>query len=456
MTADVLTARFQFAFTIMFHYLFPVLTMGLGVLIALMKSLQALGGESSYGDAARFWARIFAITFAAGVVTGIPMEFQFGTNWAQFSRYAGGVVGQTLFMEGVFAFFAESAFLGLFLFGEHRLRPMLHWLSSVMVALGAVASGFFIVATDAWMQHPVGYQIVDGRAELASLRALLDNPFLHWQFPHVINGSLVTASMVMAGVGAWFLLARRREAIGRVSVRVGVFAGLIFSLTAVALTGAKQGEAIVRYQPMKMAAMEGLFETQDGAPLAIIGMPDTARRTLMDPVYLPRLLSYLAYGDLRARVAGLDAYPTDLQPPMELVYYAYHIMVGLGTIFVAVLAAAAWLQWRGTLVARRGMLWILMLAAPLPYIANQAGWMVAEVGRQPWIVYGLLRTETGISANVTAGMTWFTLLGFMGLYLMVGLLYLFLFLHIVSDTSDDLDDARDPGAAHRPTAETMS
>jgi cytochrome d ubiquinol oxidase subunit I len=238
-----------------------------------------------------------------------------------------------------------------------------------------------------------------------------------------------------------------------VSVRVGVFAGLIFSLAAVALTGAKQGEAIVRYQPLKMAAMEGLFETQEGAPLAIIGMPDTARRTLMDPIYVPRALSYLAYGDFRARVVGLDAYPQDLRPPVELVYYAYHIMVGLGTIFSVIFAAAAWLEWRGTLDARRGMLWVLMLAAPLPYIANQAGWMVAEVGRQPWIVYGLLRTEAGISGNVTAGMTWFTLLGFMGLYLVIGLLYLFLFLHIVTGTSDDPDYAPDRGEAHQPAAE---
>jgi cytochrome bd ubiquinol oxidase subunit I len=442
MTADASIARFQFAFTIMFHYLFQVLTMGLGVLIAVMKSLQLYSGARMYGDAARFWARIFAITFAAGVVTGIPMEFEFGTNWAQFSRYSGGVVGQTLFMEGVFAFFAESTFLGLFLFGGQRLRPAMHWLSSVMVALGAVASGYFIVATDAWMQHPVGYQIVNGRAELTSLWALLTNPYVRWQFPHVISGSLVTASMVVAGVGAWCLLARRHEAIGRVSVRVGVVAGLVFSLTSVVPTGAKQGEAVVRYQPIKMAAMEGLFETENGAPLAIIGMPDTHRRTLMDPIYIPRALSYLAYGDFRARVVGLDAYPQELQPPVELVYYAYHIMVGLGTIFSAIFAAAAWLLWRGTLVARRGMLWILMLAAPLPYIANQAGWIVAEVGRQPWVVYGLLRTDEGVSTNVTAGMTWFTLLGFMGLYLVVGLLYLFLFLRIVSNPGDDQEHPR--------------
>ncbi|MGE5242782.1 MAG: cytochrome ubiquinol oxidase subunit I [Betaproteobacteria bacterium] len=432
MTAMVAAARFQFAFTIMFHYLFPVLTMGLGVLIAVLKTMQIVAGSRDAGDAARFWARIFAITFAAGVVTGIPMEFQFGTNWAQFSRYAGGVVGQTLFMEGVFAFFAESTFLGLFLFGERRVRPGLHWLSAVMVALGAVASGFFIVATDAWMQHPVGYEIVGGRAQLTSLWQLVTNPYVRWQYPHVIVGSITTASMVMAGIGAWYLLARRDQAIGRESLRVGVVVGLLSSMVSLFPTGAKLGEQLVEYQPIKMAAMEGLYETREGAPLAIIGMPDSERRTLTDPIYVPRALSYLAYGDLRARVAGLDQFPEELHPPVELVYYAYHIMVGLGTIFIAILAVAALMLSRRRLFVSRGMLWLLMLAMPFPYIANQAGWIVGEVGRQPWVVYGLQKTADAVSTNVSAGMTWFTLLGFMGLYLLIGLLYVFLFLNIVA------------------------
>jgi cytochrome d ubiquinol oxidase subunit I len=429
---DVLSAgRVQFGFTIVFHYLFPVLTMGLGVLIAVLKTLQMIRHDERYGIAARFWAKIFAITFATGVVTGIPMEFQFGTNWARFSHYSGGVIGQTLFMEGVFAFFAESSFLGVFLFGEHRVRPGVHWLASVMVAFGAVVSGFFIVATNAWMQHPVGYQIVQGRAELTSLVELLTNPYARWQYPHVISGSLITASMVMAGVGAYYLLARRFEELGRTSVRVGVVAGLVFSLTSLFPTGAKHGENIARFQPIKMAAMEGLFETQEGAPLAIIGMPDTEKRTLMDPVYVPRLLSYLAYGDFRARVIGLNDYPADLHPPVELTYYAYHIMVGLGTIFIAIMATGAYLLWRRRAYATRGYLWVLMLAVPFPYIANQAGWMVAEVGRQPWIAYGLQRTVEATSTNVSEGMTVFTLLGFMGLYALVGLFYVLLCVRII-------------------------
>ncbi|HET7697216.1 MAG TPA: cytochrome ubiquinol oxidase subunit I [Vicinamibacterales bacterium] len=429
----VIAARWQFAFTIMFHYLFPILTMGLGVLIAVFKTIELRTGNPQHGIAARFWARIFAITFAAGVVTGIPMEFQFGTNWARFSRYAGPVVGQTLFMEGVFAFFAESSLLGVFLFGEGRIGRRAHWLAAVGVALGAVLSGYFIVATNAWMQHPVAYRAAGDHVELTSLWGLLTNPYLRWQYPHVISGSMVTASMVVAGIGAFYLLARRHEETARVFVRVGVVSAALFSLLSLFPTGAFHGENITRFQPAKMAAMEGVFRTREGAPLAIIGMPDTERQELMDPIYVPGILSYLAYGNFSARVTGLNDIPKDLHPPIEIVYYAYHIMVGLGTIFIAVTAAAAFFLWRGTLFDRRGMLWILMLTMPFPYVANEAGWVVAEVGRQPWTVYGLLRVADSSSTNVTAGMTYFTLFGFMGLYLVLGILYLLLFARIVDE-----------------------
>jgi cytochrome d ubiquinol oxidase subunit I len=428
----VIADRWHFGFTIMFHYLFPALTMGLGVLIAILKTVQLSRADDRYGALARFWAKIFAITFGMGVVTGIPMEFQFGTNWARFSNFAGGVVGQTLFMEGVFAFFAESSFLGMFLLGERRLSPVAHWISSLMVALGAVVSGFFIVATDAWMQHPVAYTIVNGHAELASLWGLLSNPYAFWQFLHTISASMVTASMVMAGVGAYYLLSRTFEEAGRLSVKVGVICGLVFSLASLFPTGARNGENVTQYQPIKMAAMEGLFRTQYGAPIAIIGMPDPERHDLMDPIYVPRALSFLAYGSFEARVAGLDAYPADLQPPVELVYYAYHVMAGLGTMFIAVMVAAVFLLWRGALFSSRWLLWILMLAVPFPYIATEAGWVVAEVGRQPWIVYGLQRTAAATSTNVSSGMTWFTLLGFMGLYSVLSLIYVFVGARIVA------------------------
>jgi cytochrome bd ubiquinol oxidase subunit I len=440
MTTAFAADRLQFAFTIMFHYLFPALTMGLGVLIAVLKTLEFRGRGAAYGEAARFWARVFAVTFAAGVVTGIPMEFQFGTNWARFSRFAGPVVGQTLFMEGVFAFFAESSFIGVFLFGESRVRPVLHWLSAVMVGAGAVLSGYFIVATDAWMQHPVGYQLVDGRAELTSLWALLSNPYLAWQYPHVIFASIVTASTVMAGVGAFYLLSKRDEAFGRLSVRVGVISGLLCALLTLFPTGSLLARTVADDQPAKLAAMEGVFRTEAGAPLAIVGMPDTARGDLLDPILLPRVLSFLIYGSGTARVTGLNDIPAADQPPIELVYYSFHIMVGLGTIFIAIDLMAVLALWRGWLYSSPWLLWALMLVMPFPYIANEAGWTAGEVGRQPWVVYGLMRTAAGTSTNVSGGMTMFTLLGFMGLYLLVGLLYLVLLLRIIH--------AGPQGAAH--------
>ena len=319
MTDAAVAARWQFAVTIMFHYLFPVLTIGLGVLIAVLKTIEIRSGNAVYGHAARFWARVFAVTFATGVVTGIPMEFQFGTNWARFSHMAGPVVGQTLFMEGVFAFFAESSFLGVLLFGEGRVSRQIHWLSAIMVAVGAVVSGFFIVATNAWMQNPVSYRLVEGRAELLSLWGMLSNPYLRWQFPHVISGAMVVGSTVMAGIGAFYLLSRRHEAAGRVFVRTGVISGLLFSVTSLLPTGSFHGENVARFQPVKMAAMEGLFETQPRAGIAIIGMPDTERRELMDPIVVPGVLSYLVYGDPRAVVKGLNAFPADQHPPIEIV-----------------------------------------------------------------------------------------------------------------------------------------
>lgn len=438
MSDAAIAGRAQFAFTVMFHYLFPILTMGLGTLIAVLKTLQMVKKDDRYGVAARFWAKIFAANFAMGVISGIPMEFQFGTNWANFSNFSGGVIGQTLAMEGVYAFFLESGFLGIFLLAEKRVSPFVHWVSSVLVAFGTLLSGFFIVATDAWMQHPVGYHLDShGHAALTSLWALLSNPYAKWQYLHTINGALVTGCMVVAGIGAYYLLSKKHEEFGRLCVTLGIVLGLIFSITQLFPTGSRHAENLARFQPIKTAAMEGLFHTQNGAPLAIIGMPDTAKGDLLDPVAIPGVLSYLAYGKANAQVRGLDDYPSSDRPPMEVVYYAYHIMVGLGTIFIGVLALGAILLWRKAIFQSRWYLWLLMLAMPLPYIANEAGWTVAEVGRQPWVVYGLMRTSVGISPTVSAGETIFTTLGFMGLYALLGLVFLYILLRIIGQGPEE-------------------
>ena len=270
--------RLHFAFTVTFHYIFPQLTMGLALLIFVMKTLFLRTADEKWNRAARFWAKIFGISFALGVVTGIPMEFQFGTNWSEFSRSAGGVIGQTLAMEGVFSFFLESSFLGLFLFGEKRLGPRGHWFSSMMMLVGSWLSGYLIVATDAWMQHPVGYLLEpNGQFGLASFWGLILNPWALWQYAHTITGAVQTGCFTMAAVGAFYLLSRRHEDYGKVFVRTAVIVGLIAAFVQLWPTGDSQGVMLTRYQPVTLAAMEGLFETERGAPVAILGQPDVPR-----------------------------------------------------------------------------------------------------------------------------------------------------------------------------------
>jgi cytochrome bd ubiquinol oxidase subunit I len=420
--------RIHFGFTLTFHYLFPQLTMGLALLIVILKTIALRTGISHYDEAARFWARIFGINFVVGVVTGIPMEFQFGTNWSAFSKEAGAVIGQPLAMEGVFSFFLESTFLGAFLFGEKQLGPKLHWLSAFLVFLGSWISGFFIIATNAWMQHPVGYmQSSDGAFSLISLTAVLTNRWLIWQYLHNMTAAVVTGSTAMAALGAFYLLTHQFEDFARTFVRLGVIAGLIASTLMIFPTGDQQGRNVAYYQPVTLAAMEGLFENQRGAPLAIIGQPDVEARRLDNPIVVPDALSFLTYRRWKAEVRGLAEFPQDQWPDnIPLVYYTYHIMVGIGTIFVAIYVLAAWMMYRGGLYQTPLLLWALMLLAPFPYIATTAGWMTAELGRQPWLVYGLMRTAAGSSPLVSVGNGLFTLLGFMGMYSVLSVLFLFL------------------------------
>jgi cytochrome d ubiquinol oxidase subunit I len=426
---DALTIhRLHFAFTVTFHYLFPQLTMGLALLILILKTQALRTGDEHYNQAVRFWTRIFGINFALGVVTGIPLEFQFGTNWAAFSKAAGGVIGQTLAMEGVFSFFLESTFLGLLLFGEKRLGPRGHWFAALMVFLGSWLSGYLIIVTNAWMQHPVGYALgPNGEILLSSFWALLLNPWALWQYAHNMSGSVVTACFVMASIGAFYLLSHRHEAYGRTFVKLAVQVGVVAVIVQLFPTGDAQGRMVARHQPVTLAAMEGLFETKEGAPLAIIGQPDVEKRRLDNPLLIPNLLSFLTYQRWDAEVKGLNEIPQELWPDnIPLLYYSYHVMVGLGTLFIALMAVAAWKLWRGTLFTSRGVLWTLLLALPFPYIANTAGWMTAELGRQPWLIYGLMRTAQGASPNVSAGNAWFTLLGFFGMYTLLSILFLFL------------------------------
>jgi cytochrome d ubiquinol oxidase subunit I len=420
--------RLHFAFTVTFHYLFPQLTMGLALLIVILKTAALRTGNPAYDGAARFWVKIFAINFAMGVVTGIPMEFQFGTNWARFSKDAGGVIGQTLAMEGVFSFFLESTFLGLFVYGEKHLSPKMHWVTAFLVFLGSWLSGFFIIATDAWMQHPTGYQLgPNSKIMLESFWGLVLNPWILWQYLHNMLAAVVTGSFVMASIGAYYQLMGKFSEHARIFLRTGVIAGAIAVAALLFPTGDGQGRMVADQQPVTLAAMEGLFETSAGAPIAILGQPDMDRMELDNPLLVPKALSFLTYRRWSAAVKGLKDFSRDLWPDnIPLLYYSYHIMVGIGTMLLLLMLLSVVALWRGRLYHAKPLLWALMLALPFPYIATTAGWMTAELGRQPWLIYGLMRTASGVSPRVSAANGLFTLMGFMGLYFVLGILFLFL------------------------------
>ncbi len=435
--------RFQFGFTITYHYLFPQLTMGLALLIVVLKAVALRTGDERYNSAARFWARIFGINFAVGVVTGIPMEFQFGTNWGRFSNYSGGVIGLTLAMEGMFAFFAESAFLGLFLFGEKRLGPKKHMFAAVMLFLGSWLSGYFIITTNAFMQHPVGYAIGSNKSlQLAAFWAYVLNPWALVEYAHNMSAAVITGSFVMCAVGAFYILNHKHVDVARVFLKVGTLMGLIFCLLQLFPTGDMQGKMVARYQPAALAGMEGKFSSGARADLTIIGQPDVNRKRIENPISIPGVLSFLAYSDFGAEVKGLDQFPrSDWPDNVELLYFSYHIMAGLGTLFILLMCAAVWMVQAGRIETSRPMLWILMLAFPFPYIATTAGWMTAEMGRQPWLIYGMERTAAGTSPLVSGGNVAFSALGFMGMYLVMGLLFLYLVMRQIERGPDAAEPA---------------
>ncbi|MDT4967214.1 MAG: cytochrome bd ubiquinol oxidase subunit [Acidobacteriota bacterium] len=421
-------SRFQFGFTIIYHYLFPQLTMGLAWFLVYWKWRALRTGDEKYNRAVRFWAKLFGLNFAIGVVTGIPMEFQFGTNWADFSRYAGGVIGQTLAMEGMFAFFLESAFIGALIWGEKRLGPRYHFFAALAVALGSWMSGYFILVTNAFMQHPVGYQLeANGALGIASLGQYLLNPWAWIQFAHNQMAALVTGAFVISAVGAFYTLRGIHSTQARLYLRAGTFTALIASVLVAFPTGDQQAKMVGRHQPVTLAAMEGKFVGGHLAGVAVIGQPNVPARRLENPIEVPGALSFLAYGTFQSYVRGLDEFPEDQWPDnIELLYYSFHLMITLGTLFILLMMVANFQRWRGRLQSDTWLLWILMLAFPFPYIANTLGWMTAELGRQPWLIYGLFHTRDGYSKVVSNGDTIFTLIGFTGLYFVLGLLFLYL------------------------------
>jgi cytochrome d ubiquinol oxidase subunit I len=349
-------------------------------------------------------------------------------------------------MEGMFAFFLESSFLALLVFGERRLSRRGHFLAAIALWVGSWLSGYFIVATNAFMQHPVGY-VVDaaGKLQLADFWAFVMNPWALAQYPHTILGAVVTGAFVVAGIGAWWTLRGEHADAARTNLAFGTAIGLVASLLVAFPTGDHQGKLVAKHQPIALAAMEGRFESGTHAEIVLIGQPSVAERKLDNPIAVPGILSFVAYGSFSENVRGLNEFPENEWPTqIELLYYSFHIMAGLGTFFILLMAVASLARWRGVLYASRTLSWALLLAVPFPFIANTVGWMTAELGRQPWVVYGLMRTSDASSPNVHGGSTLFTLIGFMGLYLVIGCLYLFLVGREIAHgpPSRPLDEAR--------------
>ncbi|WP_436717929.1 cytochrome ubiquinol oxidase subunit I [Roseiconus lacunae] len=418
MDVEILS-RLQFAGTIMFHYLFPPLSIGLGLQLFLCELMYFRTRELAWEAAARFWTRVFAVNFAMGVATGIVMEFEFGTNWAVYSRFVGDVFGSALAAEGIFAFFLESGFLAVLVFGWDRVGPKMHLFSTLMVFLGSMFSAVWIVVANSWQQTPAGYHVVfhdvQGelmpRAEITDFWAMVFNPSSVDRLTHTLIGALVLGAFFVASVCSFYLLKGKHEEVARRCMKIALPSALLFSLAA-AMSGHDSAQKLVETQPAKLAAMEAHFETTDQPTgLWLFGWPDTASETVKFGVQVPAMLSFMVYNDPAMPVPGMDQIPIDERPPVWLPFQTFHLMVGLGTLMILVSATACWFWFRGNLIEKRKLMWAIIVMPLAAMTANQAGWITAEVGRQPWIVYpstqdGVemmgLKTADGLSESVTA------------------------------------------------------
>ncbi|MFB3816557.1 MAG: cytochrome ubiquinol oxidase subunit I [Candidatus Methylomirabilales bacterium] len=424
---DVLTlSRLQFAVAVYFHFLFVPLTLGLSVLIALMETQYVRSGDEDYRRMAKFWGKLFLINFAIGVVTGLTLEFQFGTNWSRYSLYVGDIFGSLLAVEATVAFFLESTFIAVWAFGWKKLSPRLHCLAIWLVALASNLSAFWILVANAWMQHPVGYALRNGRAELTDFLAVITQRFALLEFVHTVGGAYILAGFFVLGVSAWHLLRGTETAFFAKSFKLAAVFALLFSVFELA-QGHMNAEILGETQPTKLAAMEAQWETEARAPVHLLEWPDEAgQRNVVEALPIPGLLSLLAHYDANAPVQGLKAFPPEDRPPVLISFLSFRLMVGLGLLFIVLSLLAFWT--RNAPASRPWLLRALVLAIPLPYVANQLGWTLAEVGRQPWIVYGLMRTQDAVSLAVSPAQVAVTLAGFVLVYGLLGVTDFYLLL----------------------------
>jgi cytochrome d ubiquinol oxidase subunit I len=446
----LLLSRLQFALTIMFHYLFPPLTIGLGVVLVYLEGMYLWRKEPIYETAAKYWTRIFGLNFALGVVTGIVMEFQFGTNWAVYSRYVGDVFGSALAAEGIFAFFLESGFLAVLLFGWERVGPKMHFLATLMVAIGGIFSSVWITVANSWQQTPAGHAIrehvVNGqtflRAEIVDFWAMVFNPSTVHRLVHVWIGAFILGAFFVMSIAAWYLLRGRHVEFARRSFTGGLMLATVSSLAQL-VSGHLQAENVAEHQPAKLAAMEGQFVTEANAPLHLFGWPDEQAREVRYGLALPGMLSWLVHRDASAEVAGLDELESQWgRPPVWITFQSYHLMVLIGILFVLSTLYASYCRLRGTLFEKRWLLWYFVVAVILAFAANELGWVAAEVGRQPWIVYpvmqdgqlvGGLRTSDALSESVVAEQVLGSIIAFGLIYALLFVLWLVILNHKIQE-----------------------
>lgn len=422
-------ARIQFAFTVAFHYIYPPLSIGLGLIMVIFESRFLITKKKEYEILARFWTKIFALTFGIGVVTGIVMEFEFGTNWATYSRYVGDVFGSALAAEGIFAFALESGFLGVLLFGWNRVKPWVHLVSTIGVFFGSMFSAIWIVVANSWQQTPAGYHIVgtgmNARAEITDFWAMVFNPSSVDRLLHVWLGAFLAGAFLIMSVHAYYILKGRYVEISKKAFSVSLVVGIVFSLGQL-LTGHKSADGVAVNQPAKLAAMEGHFEASEPADMYIVGWVDKEKQKVYG-LSIPGGLSFLLHYNLTAPVTGLNAFPEEDRPSqVNAVFQFYHIMVTIGMILIGLSLLGGIMLWRKKLFETRWLLWVFVFAALLPQIANQAGWFAAEMGRQPWVVYGLLRTSEAFSQAVSANQVLFSLILFFFIYLLLFVLFVYL------------------------------
>jgi cytochrome d ubiquinol oxidase subunit I len=441
MDAEIL-ARLQFAFTIAFHYIYPPLSIGLGVIMVIMEGMYLKTKNPLYEKMTKFWVKVFALTFAIGVATGIVMEFEFGTNWASYSRYVGDVFGSALAAEGIFAFFLESGFLAILVFGWDKVKPPMHFFSTIMVSLGSMFSAVWIVVANSWMQTPAGYHIVgegmNARAEITDFWALVFNPSSVDRLLHVLSGAWLAGAFLVISVSAYYLLKKRHLEFSKSSIKIALVLACFASIFQL-FTGHSSAVGVSKNQPAKLAAMEAIYDTQEHAPLYLFGWVNDDKQEVNFGIAVPGMLSYLIGFNPKTQVIGLNDFPEDQRPPVNIVFQSYHIMVAIGFALIGISLVGVFFWWRGSLFEKKWMLWVFVFSVLGPQIANQLGWITAEVGRQPWIVYGILRTSEGLSKAVESGQILFSLILFTIIYLFLFVLFIYLLNEKIQHGPEDVD-----------------